>query len=179
LHGGEATAQSDGLGKGSVFTIALPLAASPSAEVHDHPPVSRHESSADAVNIMIVDDNIDAARSLAELLRSKGHYVIVAEDADRALSSLDKDRTQLFVLDIGLPGIDGYELARRLRSDPATADAVMIALTGYGQAHDRVLSKAAGFDHHFIKPADMTKLEEVLKKIALNPQAARVVSMSG
>ena len=179
LHGGEATAQSDGLGKGSVFTIALPLAASPSAQVHDHPPVSRHESSADAVNIMIVDDNIDAARSLAELLRSKGHYVIVAEDADRALSSLDKDRTQLFVLDIGLPGIDGYELARRLRSDPATADAVMIALTGYGQAHDRVLSKAAGFDHHFIKPADMTKLEEVLKKIALNPQAARVVSMSG
>lgn len=173
LHGGEATAESDGLGKGSLFTIVLPLAVSPSAQASDHPPMSHHESSVGSINIMIVDDNIDAARSLAELLRSKGHYVVVAEDADRALSSLDKDRTQLFVLDIGLPGVDGYELARRLRNDPATADAVIIALTGYGQAHDRVLSKAAGFDHHFIKPADMAQLEEVLKNIALNPLAAR------
>jgi CheY-like chemotaxis protein len=115
---------------------------------------------------------------LAELLRSQGHYVVVAEDADRALSSLDKGRTQLFVLDIGLPGIDGYELARRLRSDAATADAVIVALTGYGQAHDRVLSKAAGFDHHFIKPADMTQLEEVLKKIAAHAPTPRIPSVT-
>ena len=177
LHGGEATAESDGLGKGSVFTIVLPLVASQSAQTHDHEPMSRPESSADSVNIMVVDDNLDAARSLAELLRSKGHYVVVAEDADHALSSPEKDRTQLFVLDIGLPDIDGYELARRLRKDPATGDAVIVALTGYGQAHDRVLSKAAGFDHHFIKPADMSQLEEVLQKIAQNPQAPRVASV--
>jgi len=177
LHGGEAKAQSDGLGKGSVFTIVLPVVASQSAQAHDREPTSRHEGSADSVNIMVVDDNLDAARSLAELLRSKGHCVIVAEDAHQALSSPEKDRTQLFVLDIGLPDIDGYELARRLRNDPTARDAVIVALTGYGQAHDRVLSKAAGFDHHFIKPADMTQLEEVLKKIAQNPQAPRVASV--
>jgi CheY-like chemotaxis protein/two-component sensor histidine kinase len=179
LHGGEATAQSDGLGKGSTFTIVLPLAATPSAQAHDLRPMHRHQNSAGSVNIMIVDDNIDAARSLAELLRSKGHFVIVAEDADRALSSVHKDRTQLFVLDIGLPGIDGYELARRLRHDPATRSSVIVALTGYGQAHDRVLSKAAGFDQHFIKPADMTQLEEVLKNIASSSQTPRIPSVPG
>lgn len=166
LHGGEVTAESEGVDKGSTFTVNLPLAANKSDQVREQAPRSREELTAGPVDIMIVDDNIDAARSLAELLRASGHRVAVAEDASRALEIAGKGGTQLFVLDIGLPGMDGYELARRLRSNPATADAVIVALTGYGQANDRSQSKAAGFDDHFIKPLDMSKLDELLKEIA-------------
>lgn len=172
LHGGDASAQSEGLGKGSKFTIVLPLVATQMPQVQDRESRSRNAESVGSVNIMIVDDNVDAARSLADLFRANGHHVTVMEDASRALSSPEKQRTQLFVLDIGLPGMDGYELVRRLRKDPDTADAVIVALTGYGQAHDRVLSKAAGFNHHFIKPADMAQLDEVLKNISLDRQVS-------
>lgn len=166
LHGGEVVAESAGVGKGSTFTVTLPLAAGKSDQAREQAPRRREEHAAGSVEIMIVDDNIDAARSLAELLRANGHRVAVAEDASRALEIAVKGGTQLFVLDIGLPGMDGYELARRLRSHPATADAVIVALTGYGQANDRLQSKAAGFDDHFIKPLDMSKLDELLKDIA-------------
>jgi CheY-like chemotaxis protein len=165
LHGGEATAESGGLGEGSTFTIALPRGAMSGDPELVTEPSDRTAQAAGSLNVMIVDDNIDAARSLAELLRASSHQVSVVEDAQSALSSKDKDHTQLFVLDIGLPGMDGYELARQLRSDPATANSTLVALTGYGQAHDRVLSKAAGFDHHLVKPADMAYVEEIIKKI--------------
>jgi CheY-like chemotaxis protein len=114
---------------------------------------------------MIVDDNLDAAQSLAALLEACGHQVTVLEDADSALMAVVDMRIQAFILDIGLPGMDGYELARRLRADPATASAVIIALTGYGQAHDRILTKAAGFDHHFVKPIDIEQLAKVLEQV--------------
>ncbi len=166
LHGGEATAESAGVGKGSKFTVSLPLVRKQSDQAREHPQRNREERAVGSVDIMIVDDNLDAARSLAELLRANGHRVAVAENASRALESVNKESTQLFVLDIGLPGMDGYELARRLRTDPATADSVIVALTGYGQAKDRLLSKAAGFNHHFIKPLDMTQLDKLLKDIA-------------
>ncbi len=165
LHGGEVTAESEGMGKGSKFTVTLPRVVKQSHPVREQPR-TREDRPAGAVDIMIVDDNVDAARSLAELLRATGHRVTVAENASRALESMHKESTQLFVLDIGLPDIDGYELARRLRNDPATADAVLVALTGYGEANDRLRSKEAGFDHHFIKPLDMTQLDELLKDIA-------------
>lgn len=166
LHGGEVNAESAGVGKGSKFTVNLPLADSQSDQVREQAPRRREEHAAGSVEIMIVDDNLDAARLLAELLRANGHRVEVAENASRALEIANKGSTQLFVLDIGLPGMDGYELARRLRSHPATADAVIVALTGYGQANDRMQSEAAGFDDHFIKPLDMSKLDELLKGIA-------------
>ena len=111
---------------------------------------------------MLVDDNLDAAQSLAGLLEAVGHRVIVTDDAANALALPEKAAVQVFILDIGLPGMDGYELARRLRADSATMHAVLIALTGYGQAHDRILTKAAGFDHHFVKPIDTDALSKVL-----------------
>jgi hypothetical protein len=113
---------------------------------------------------MIVDDNADAAATLAALLRAGGHDVTVREDAKSALDAARRDPPQVFILDIGLPDIDGYELARRLRADPGTQDALLIALTGYGQPHDRVLSRSAGFDHHFVKPAEPGELMAALKK---------------
>ncbi len=88
--------------------------------------------------------------------------VVVTETAIEALNTVKQEKFDAFILDIGLPGMDGYELTRRLRADPATAKALIIALTGYGQEHDRILSKTAGFDHHLVKPVDLQKLNELL-----------------
>ena len=113
-------------------------------------------------HLMIVDDNQDAAQLLADVLESQSHHVTVAADAQSALTASAGADIGVFILDIGLPGMDGHTLARRLRAEPATAGALMIALTGYGQAQDRALSKAAGFDHHFVKPVDLEQLTGVL-----------------
>jgi CheY-like chemotaxis protein len=138
-------------------------------EVEQRAPVPLAEiagTSARSLGLMIVDDNLDAGQSLGALLEAFGHDVMVMEDAGSALLAAKNTSVAVFILDIGLPGMDGYELARRLRAEPATADAVMIALTGYGQAHDRVLTKAAGFDHHFVKPIDTEQLTQVLEQVA-------------
>jgi CheY-like chemotaxis protein len=114
------------------------------------------------LSILIVDDNHDAAQSLAEILHALGHQVAVAHEPQVALALAEQDWPQVFILDIGLPDIDGYALARRLRAmaeqKPHERRAVYLALTGYGQAHDKVLSKAAGFDRHFVKPVDLEAL---------------------
>ncbi|AVR95725.1 hybrid sensor histidine kinase/response regulator [Pseudoduganella armeniaca] len=162
LHGGNATADSAGEGQGSTFTITLPLAADGSA-CSDAAPQHVPGTAQHHLHVMIVDDNIDGALSLAELLRAQGHRVTVAEDAEMALYEPGLETVQAFILDIGLPGMDGYTLARHLRSRSVTAKALMIALTGYGQPADRVLSTAAGFDHHFVKPVDTQALAQVLE----------------
>jgi CheY-like chemotaxis protein len=111
---------------------------------------------------MIVDDHLDGLQMLTALLEAQGHQVTAAQDGASALAAAAHAHFDAFILDIGLPDMDGYELARRLRTLNATPPAMMIALTGYGQAHDRVLSKAAGFDHHFVKPVDFEMLAELL-----------------
>ena len=166
LHNGWVEATSAGVGQGSTFTIGLPLQGLAEIELFrkahgDVPP-----QSAKSLRLMIVDDNVDAAQSLASLLETKGHQVIVVGDAESALANAGIEAIQVFILDIGLPNIDGYELARRLRAMPQTSNAVLIALSGYGQAHDRVLSKAAGFDHHFVKPSDTQALTKILNQVA-------------
>jgi PAS domain S-box-containing protein len=166
LHGGQVAALSDGPGKGSTFTIQLPRAApgvepARSALPDDAAPIGRAP-----LKLMIVDDNLDAAQSLAALLEMDGHQVSVHESADAALGASDTADVQVFILDIGLPGMNGYELSRRLRAGSASERALIIALTGYGQTHDRVLSKAAGFDHHFVKPIDIDQLTKVLSAVA-------------
>jgi len=165
LHGGRVAAESEGLGKGSTFTISLPLVAKEAEETIGTPLVNGAALEAGPLNLMIVDDNLDAAQSLAALLEACGHQVTVMEDAGSALMAVVDIRVQAFILDIGLPGMDGYELARHLRADPSTTGAVLIALTGYGQAHDRVLTKAAGFDYHFVKPIDIEQLGKVLEQV--------------
>ncbi|OFA07724.1 alkaline phosphatase synthesis transcriptional regulatory protein PhoP [Duganella phyllosphaerae] len=115
-----------------------------------------------SLRLMVVDDNQDAGRTLGALLEAQGRQVLIFEDAETALRASAVAPVDAFILDIGLPDMDGYELARRLRAQAATAGKLLIALTGYGQAHDRVLSKAAGFDHHFVKPVDHAALGRVL-----------------
>jgi PAS domain S-box-containing protein len=162
LHNGSVTVASEGPGLGSTFTIALPAV--------EQGRVDRLQGAGKAglapeeapIRMMIVDDNVDAAESLAVLLQAQGHHVSVQSHPLEAIAAARQDPPQVFILDIGLPDIDGYELARRLRADPATAGALFVALTGYGQAHDRILSKSVGFDHHFVKPMDTDKLRQVM-----------------
>jgi PAS domain S-box-containing protein len=167
LHGGRVEAHSEGAGQGSAFTLVLPLAegvpASPVAPDVPAPGASAAPGEAPR-GIMIVDDNADAADSLADILRSLGHATVTATGSHEALALAGKAAwPDLFILDIGLPDIDGYELVRRLRAQAPPADAARyVALTGYGQAHDRVLSRSAGFDHHFVKPVDLAALLEVI-----------------
>jgi CheY-like chemotaxis protein len=161
LHGGTVTCVSDGPGRGSRFTVTLPrlaTAAVPDAPGHAARAAARDEG----LSIMVVDDNADAAAMLALLLEASGHRVIVEHDPLCALERARMEAPQVCLLDIGLPGIDGYELARRLRAQPATAYALLVAITGYGQDSDRERAAAAGFDRHLVKPMDLGTLLAVL-----------------
>ena len=117
-----------------------------------------------ARRILVVDDNVDAAQMVAMLLQVLGNEVTVEYDPLQALASACEHRFDAFILDIGLPGMDGHELARQMRALPSAHGALFIALTGYGQQQDREASKAAGFHYHFVKPADVTALSEALAK---------------
>ncbi|MBK1716202.1 PAS domain S-box protein [Thiocystis violacea] len=152
LHDGQVRAASPGLGAGSTFTVTLPLAstvpvASESASTSDRPV---HQSRV----ILVVDDNWDVAESCAMLLRCLGQQVHTANDGPTALETAERIQPDLILLDIGLPGMDGYEVARRLRATEAGRDARLVALTGYGQEHDRQRTQATGFDAHLLKPLD-------------------------
>jgi PAS domain S-box-containing protein len=175
LHEGSVRALSDGLGKGSSFVVSLPvlaLAGSPgkgagpgdagSAAGAGTAAGTPRAAAADLPRIMLVDDYADGAESLASLLRAQGYEVLVAEDGKHALRMADGLSIDVFILDIGLPGMDGYELARRLRASAAGREAQLVALTGYGKAEDRLLAIAAGFDHHLVKPVDIGALAPVL-----------------
>jgi two-component system CheB/CheR fusion protein len=113
--------------------------------------------------VLIVDDNPDAGDSLATLLEMTGHRVAVARTGSQGLETAARLRPEVAVLDLGLPGMNGYELAVRLREEPFGRDMVLVALTGYGQEEDRRRSRAAGFDHHLTKPADLSALTAILK----------------
>ena len=159
LHDGSVHADSEGLGQGSSFMILLPLL----ADASDVPVAPATPSApAGAARVMIVDDHPDGVQALAALLTAQGHAVTMAPDGARALELATGQAIDVFILDIGLPDMDGHALARHLRASPEGRDALLIALTGYGQAQDRMLSQAAGFDHHFVKPADSAALAEVL-----------------
>jgi signal transduction histidine kinase len=161
LHGGRVTAISNGLGEGSVFTITLPILAEEDVPGEQTPDIDKNHRPG-KLKIMVVDDNKDAADTMAALLQTLGHEVLVEYDSRRAFERATIEIPNVYLLDIGLPIIDGNELARRLRANPATALATLIAVTGYGQIHDREGSLAAGFDHHFVKPMDIEKLTSLL-----------------
>ena len=162
LHGGSVEAASDGLGKGSRFTVRLPAtAAKPAAPTRarvEHPTIP-------AVTILLVDDNRDAADSMRMLLREAGAEVRVAHDGAEALEAFEACRPRVVLLDIGMPGMDGYEVARRLRASPRGAHAALVALTGWGQDEDRRRVREAGFDHHLVKPADFDTLQSLIASI--------------
>ena len=172
LHGGEVAAHSDGVGLGSVFTITLPCA---SADDTERPPASLQPGAAGAqayrpLRVIVVDDNADGADSLAMLLRAQGHTVTVEYTGRGALRRALDERPDAMVVDIGLPDIDGYQLAALLRAQRALRGVVLIAATGYGQERDRTRVREAGFAHHLVKPVDMAALVRILQTAASTAQ---------
>jgi len=160
LHGGHVQAASPGLHQGSTFSVSLPLA----TEIEQAERAPRANAPGRSLDILLVDDNVDAAVTLAAALAMVGHRVETAGEGHGALAKATGDKSwDAIILDIGLPDMTGYELAERLRALPAADRAVFIALTGYGQSHDRVMAKASGFDHHLVKPVDIPHLFGVLE----------------
>ncbi|WP_386070815.1 response regulator [Tahibacter sp. UC22_41] len=169
MHGGSVRALSDGLGHGSCFEIRLPLSAAMTSAspipgttaateipVAPTPPAGRR--------ILIVDDNRDAANMLAQLLGMSGHEVRAVYDPELALQTLVEFAPDLAFLDVGMPKLNGLELASMIRADPHGAHVVLVALTGWGQEDDRRRSRAAGFDHHLVKPADPVEIERICRE---------------
>lgn len=159
-HGGTVTAESEGLGKGSIFTVRLPLLAEGqrTAQTPESRPLTRDAGK----RILIVDDNEDAANSIGKLLRRLGHDVRIAYDGISALEAAKEQDPEVGLFDLGLPGMDGYETARRFRALYGEKPLLLIALSGYGQEEDRRRAKEAGFDHHLIKPFDTQELRDIL-----------------
>jgi signal transduction histidine kinase len=163
LHGGTVAARSDGPGKGSEFVVTLPAAATVAAS-DALPAVTQagHLPSPNARRVLVVDDNEDAAVALAEALVDLGHAVEVAYDGPQALAKLETFSPDIALLDIGLPLMDGYELARRIRHEPRLSGIRLVSITGYGQNSDRLRAKEAGFDVHLVKPVDLMVIEKVI-----------------
>ncbi|WP_313706177.1 PAS domain-containing protein [Massilia sp.] len=165
LHGGSVTCASAGLGEGSVFRVCLPRLAGDAAAGGPDGNERAAGPAGGGLRVLVVDDNADAAAMLAMVLESLGHRVAVEHSSLAALERARRERLDACVLDIGLPDIDGYELARRLRAQPESADAVLVAVTGYGHESDRRRSLAAGFAHHLVKPADTGQLMAILAEV--------------
>ncbi len=160
LHGGTIIVHSDGLGLGSEFEVRLPMAEVRTPE--PGPVQTIGQPAANRRRILLVDDNDDALHTLARLLRRWGHEIHVAGAGLDALNVASKVQPEVILLDIGLPGMDGYEVARRLRQTRGVSESLLIALTGYGQESDRSRSRDAGFDHHLVKPLDPDQLQSLL-----------------
>lgn len=163
MHGGTVEARSDGPGKGSEFVVSLPMVvAHPSGKRESIDPQA--EAPRRPLSILVADDNAFAARMLAQILRSAGHEVATAGNGEAAIDMALRSTPDVVLLDIGLPGIDGYEVARRLRLEPSCAGTRLIALTGYGGQDDRQRSTEAGFEAHLVKPLDYDMLESHLAR---------------
>jgi len=167
LHGGAVEAHSEGVGKGSEFVVRLPLSekTEPTTKAQPAPPGGRARGP--SRRILIVDDNEDSARSLEMLLQLAGHEVLLAGDGPGALEEAQRSRPEVILLDIGLPGMDGYEVARQLRGKNASPRPAIVALTGYGQEQDRNEALNAGFDLHMIKPVDHQELCDWLASLEM------------
>jgi CheY-like chemotaxis protein/anti-sigma regulatory factor (Ser/Thr protein kinase) len=165
LHGGTVEARSPGLGQGSTFTVRLPrLAAAPPTEAAAPELTPRDEPFPRRLRVLVVDDNIDVAEGLALWFRLKGFEDRIAFDGPAALTAVEDFHPEVVILDIGLPGLDGFEVARRLRAQPGMAHALLIALSGYGPAQGQRCAQATGFDYHLAKPVDPDKLYTLIHK---------------
>lgn len=172
LHGGRIEASSAGQDSGSIFEIRLPCI----ALLHEVASAPSYLSVAMAPQrVLVVDDNLDAAKAMATVLEMEGHAVLTAEDGEGALAAIEGFKPTVVLLDIGLPLLDGYAVARQMRCMALTKNALLIALTGYGQKEDQQAAMAAGFDEHFVKPADVGALLECIQRwsIATTPDMAR------
>lgn len=176
LHGGSVAVHSEGVDKGSEFVVTLTLL----EDGYDQSYIETGEgapegiltlsdhSAAENHRILIVDDNIDSAQMLAHLLRLLGHEVFVASDGSSGLEEVKSKQPDVALLDIGLPKVDGYEVARQIRNEPQNKDMILIAMTGYGRDEDRIRSSEAGFNAHLVKPVNLEDIQHLLPK---NPEA--------
>jgi CheY-like chemotaxis protein/nitrogen-specific signal transduction histidine kinase len=163
MHGGTIEAASGGVGEGARFTVALPAIPAPTQAQAERPPEAAHH--AKALRILVVEDNPDGRETLAMMLRIGGHQVDEADSGPSGVARLEALHPDLAIVDIGLPGFDGYEVARRTRANPGMSATRLVALTGYGQEDDRRNARAAGFDWFLVKPADMGALEDILGRL--------------
>ena len=167
LHGGTIGVKSEGLGRGSEFTVRIPCgqSAAPAAtEPHESQPASPRRC-----NVILADDNADALESLAMLLELEGHSVRVASEGPVALALMQQRTPDVMLLDIGMPGMNGYEVARQVRALEGGDAILLVALTGWGQPGDRAKSSEAGFDYHLTKPVEFTELAELLQRFSSTP----------
>jgi signal transduction histidine kinase/DNA-binding response OmpR family regulator len=176
LHQGRVEVKSEGLGQGSLFRVILPCISEVSPHEEGASAAAEPRAPAGARRVLVVDDNIDAAESIAVFLRLEGHEVRTVSDGPQAVAIAQVFAPQVAVIDIGLPGMNGYEVARRLRLKGAESPALLVALTGYGQKEDRTRSEEAGFDHHFVKPADPRLIQSAIAAWSGGAADARVHS---
>jgi CheY-like chemotaxis protein len=170
MHGGTVSAESEGPGRGSEFRVRLPLAVTAHAGAAPSGAKIKMQS-AKRPRLLVVDDNVDAAETIAKLMRLSGFDTECVYDGPTALAAVQSKNPDVVVLDIGLPGMDGYEVARRLRAQDAFRRTPLIAVTGYGQENDRQRSVQAGFDEHFTKPVDPEELEQFIARYTDNTRA--------
>ena len=173
MHGGAMSASSAGLGAGSTFTLRLPTLGD--AESLDSPvaPLADAASACDRrLRVLVVDDNVDAAESLAELLSLCGHETRVADTGLSALAIVRDFRPAVVFMDIGMPGMNGHETARRIRAEDPSGSVSLVALTGWGGEADRIKARAAGFDHLLTKPLEQGKVASVIAQVALRHSRA-------
>jgi CheY-like chemotaxis protein/two-component sensor histidine kinase len=167
LHGGTVEARSEGLGKGAEFVVTLPTLPAENNRIDNRSHLLAQTGRITRHRILIVDDLPDLAGSFRTLLEVIGQEVLVAHDGPTAIESVLAERPDIVFVDIAMPGMNGYEVARQLRARPELKGLTLVALTGYGQAEDQKKSVEAGFDHHLTKPASLAKLREVLLTVPL------------
>jgi two-component system, sensor histidine kinase len=158
LHGGRVHASSGGVGQGSIFTVRLPAVTPP-------PHATQTSTPADATarrRVLLVEDNEDARQMIAFMLRKAGHEVYEAADGMAGVETAFRERPNIAIVDVGLPGLDGYEVAQRIRANPETNSMVLVALTGYGLPEDKRRAAEAGFAEHLMKPVDFDQLRRVI-----------------
>jgi CheY-like chemotaxis protein len=173
LHHGSVIASSEGLGYGSKFVVRVPLIAASPGNDRDDSADRNGTTAAFPQRVLVVDDNVDSATTLALMLKAMGHQSSVAHDGPTAIEAAQVFRPTLVLLDIGLPAMNGYMVAERLRTIPALRGVVLAALTGYGEDQDRRRSREAGFDLHFVKPVRIAALEALIGSM---PKATDAVS---
>ena len=163
LHGGRLEAASPGIGQGSTFTIELPLLRSASGAPAVAPQEAADGNDSGGMRVLLVDDNVDAMEMMGFLLAEMGYLPVTTADAGEIEALALRHKPQVIVLDIGLPGVDGYQVARRIKGNPALAHIRLVAHTGYGSPEDRRRAQEAGFDAHLVKPAELSDLEAALR----------------
>jgi two-component system CheB/CheR fusion protein len=165
MHGGSVEARSGGQGQGSELLVRLPLAEAPRVDEARAAAEDRKAPPAQPLRILVVDDNRDAADSLALLLGLQGHEVRTCYDGLAAVEGVRSFRPDVALLDIGLPGLSGHEAARRIRADETGRTTTLVAITGWGQEEDRRRSASAGFDHHITKPVQLKEINALLAAV--------------